>query len=213
MKKNIYTLFLPLLLLSACQDYEGLVKAEDQLIAASQVDLAFDFKNVTTFSVTDTITDLHVDALGRITKTKSAATFQKSVIIKQMQERGFDYIPLDSISDTHRPDLFFDLTYVENQYVQVWGYGWWYSYYDPYYWAWWDPWIPVYPISYTYTTSYTAKTLVMDCLSFTETFDHKYTARSCFMGLVRGIATKYSDSEIEQYMNQCFEQTPEISKN
>ena len=213
MKKFIYSLFAALFLLTACQDFEGLVKAEDQLIAVSQVDLKFNFKNVVTFSVTDTITDLHVSWRGEITATKSVATFQKEVIIKQMESRGFTYIPLKDISDTHRPDLFFDLTYVENQFVQVLGFGWWYGYYDPYYWSWWDPWVPYYPLSYTYVNSYTAKTLIMDCFSFRETPDHKYTAHSCFMGLVRGIATKYTDHEIKQYMNQCFNQTPEISRN
>ena len=210
MKKIIYPLFIAFFLLSACQDFEGLVRAEDQLIAVSQVDLELDFNRLTTFSVTDTITDLHVDALGRITQKKSMATFQKELIIKQMQDRGFTYIPLKDISDTHRPDLFFDLTYVENQFVQVLGFGWWYSYYDPY-WYWWDPWIPYYPVSYTYVTSYTAKTFIMDCFYFKE-FDKKITANSCFMGLVRGIATKYTDSEMAKYMNQCFEQTPELSR-
>ena len=209
--KKLSPLFLSFLLLSACQDYEGLVNAEDQLIAVSQVDLKFKFNSVTTFSVTDTISDLFIDARGRVTEKKSAATFQKEVIIKQMTDRGFTYVPLDGISDTHYPDLFFDLTYVENQFVQVWGFGWWYTYYDPY-WLWWDPWTPYYPISYTFTTSYTAKTLIMDCFSFTETFDHKYTASSCFIGLVRGIA-KFPDSEIKKYMNQVFDQTPELNRN
>jgi len=212
MKKNIYPLlFLPLFLLSACQDYEGLVKAEDQLTAISLVDLSFDFNSVTIFSVTDTITDLFVDARGRVTEKKSAATFQKEVVIKQMIDRGFIYIPIDSISDTHRPDLFFDLTYIENQYVQVLGFGWWYNYYDPY-WFWWDPWSPYYPVSYTYVTSYTAKSLIIDCFSLAETYDRKYIVNSCFMGIVRGIA-KFQDREIEQYVNQAFDQTPELNRN
>ncbi|MCL2435161.1 MAG: hypothetical protein FWD09_03340 [Lentimicrobiaceae bacterium] len=209
MKKIIYPLFLSFLLLSACQDYEGLVNAEDQLIAVSLVDLTFDFKDVVTFSVTDTITDLFVDARGRVTEKKSAATFQKEVIIKQMTDRGFTYVPLDSISDTYYPDLFFDITYVENQYVQVLGFGWWYSY-DPY-WFWWDTWSPYYPVSYTYVTSYTAKSLIMDCFSFTETF-RNYTVNSRFMGLVRGI-TKFPENEIKRYMEQTFDQTPELSRN
>jgi len=211
MKKIIYSLAATLFLLSACQDFEGLVKAEDQLIAVSQVDLDFNFKNVITFSVTDTITDLHVSWRGEITETKSAATFQKDVIIKQMESRGFTYVPLKDISETTPPDLFFDLTYVENQFVQVLGFGWWYSYYNPY-WPWWNPWVPYYPISYAYVTSYTAKTLIIDCFCFRETPDHRYTAHSCFMGLVRGIANTYTDREIAQYMNQCFDQTPELSR-
>jgi len=216
MKKIIYPLFLLFFLLSACQDYEDLVKAEDQLIAFSIVDLKFNFKDVTTFSVNDSIKELYVDALGRETEKRSLATYQKDLVIKQMQDRGFTYLPLKNVTNENSPDLFIDLLYVENKYVQVLGYGWWYGDYNPY-WYWYnDPFYPYYPyapVSYTTITSYTAKTFVMDCFSFQDLPDHKHNAHNCFLGIVRGIADKYSQKEVEKYITQCFEQSPELNKN
>ena len=214
MKKTIYFFTVTCFLLCACQDVTDLIN-EDQLVAISQVDLTFSFKNVTTFSVNDTIYQINIDGKGDETKSKALATYQKKLIIDQMQGRGFEYIPFNSISTSNLPDLFIDLTYVENKYVQVLSYGWWYDYYAPY-WYYWDPYnpyYPYYPISYTAITSYTAKSLIMDCMNIKETPDHKYKTESCFFGLVRGIADKYSEKEISKYINQCFDQTPELNKN
>ena len=217
MKKIIYALAATIFLLSACKDMEELVKAEDQLIAISYVDIKFPFKDVTTFSVNDTVRELQIDAFGKVTETKTLATYQKDLIIKQMKDRGFVYIPLQEISSTNHSDLFIDLTYVENKYVQAYGFGWWYDYYDPYWYNYWNydpfyPYYPYYPISYTYVTSYTAKSLIMDCLFLKESAENKHNASSCFMGIVRGVADKYTESQISQYIDQCFEQAPELNR-
>ena len=213
MKKTLYFLTVSIFLLCACQDVTDLVNAEDQLVAISQVDVNFDFTKVNTFSVNDTINAISIDALGKETKSRTLATYQKELIIAKMESRGFEYIPFDSITNENLPELFFDLSYVENKYVQVSGYGWWYNYFDPYWDPWiWDPYYPYYPVYYTAITSYTAKSFIMDCLHLRETPDHKYKAESCFFGLVRGIANKYSEAEISDYINQCFDQTPELKK-
>jgi hypothetical protein len=214
MKKTIYLFVVLCLLFCACHDVSDLVNAEDQLVAISQVDLNFSFDKVSTFSVNDTISEISIDALGNKTKSKILATYQKELIINQMVSRGFEYLPFDTISGENPPDLFIDLIYVENKYVQVSSYGWWYDYIDPY-WNYWNPYYPYYPyypVSYTTITSYTAKSLIVDCMNIKETPDHKYRAESCFIGLVRGIAEKYSDKDISKYINQCFDQTPELKK-
>jgi len=218
MKKNIYFFVVVCFLFGACNDLSDLINAEDQLVAISQVDIAFEFQTVSTFSVNDTINGIYIDAKGKETKTQTLATYQKELIITQMESRGFTYIPLAELSSTNLPDLFFDLSYVENKYVQVSGYGWWYNYYDPYwfyYWSWdpYYPYYPYYPISYTTITSYTAKSFIMDCLYFNKDSEQKHNAQSCFIGLVRGIADKYKESEIALYLNQCFDQTPELNRN
>jgi len=214
MKKNIYPFIFLLLIFCACNDYEELLYAEDQLVAISQVDLDFSFQDLSTFSVNDTIYEVFIDAKGKETTNKILATYQKDLIVQQMENRGFSYIPFSELSSERLPDLFFDLTYVENKFVQV-GIGWWYDYYDPYWFSYWDwgPYYPYYPLSYTTVSSYTAKSFIMDCLFMEQNSDHKYNAKSCFIGLVRGIAEKYKEQDISTYINQCFDQTPEIDKN
>jgi hypothetical protein len=213
MKKTIYFLAIICFLFCTCQDAADLVNAEDQLVAISQVDVHFDFTKVSTFSISDTVNVIAIDALGKETKSKIPATYQKELVIAQMESRGFKYIPFDSISTENMPELFFDLSNVENKYVQV-GFGWWYDYFDPFWYPWiWDTYYPYYPVNYTTITSYTAKSFIMDCLHLRETPEHKYKAESCFFGLVRGIAAKYSEEEISQYINQCFDQTPELNHN
>jgi hypothetical protein len=214
MKKITYPLLALLFLMSACYDYEDLVQSQDQLIAVSQVDLNFDFTSVTTFSVSDSIHEIKLDALGRKTENRHLAGYQKDLVIKQMKDRGFTYIPMSEMNKDNLPDLFFDLTYVENKYVSVSGFGWWYGYYDPYWFDYWviDPFYPYYPISYTYVSSYTAKSLVMDCFYFKDISTPKYNAKSCFTGIVRGVAGNYTERQISEYINQCFDQTPELSR-
>jgi len=214
MKKNIYPFIFLLLFFCTCNNYEDLLYTEKQLIAISQVDIDFAFQDVSTFSVNDTIYEIYIDAKGREIKSKFLATYQIELIIQQMQKRGFYYIPFTELSNNNLPDLFFDLTYVENKFVQA-GTGWWYNYYDPYwfgYWGW-GPYYPYYPVSYATISSYTAKSLVMDCLFLEQNPDHKYNAKSCFIGVVRGITDKYKELEISTYINQCFDQTPELNKN
>ncbi|MCL2168194.1 MAG: hypothetical protein FWH59_03600 [Lentimicrobiaceae bacterium] len=215
MKNFIFLFFVFIFFFSACKDVEDQINAEDQLVAISQIDLNFDFTEVSTFSISDTISGIYIDALGKETETKTLATYQKELIIKQMEDRGFLYIPFSEMSNDSLPDLFFDLVYVENKFVQVSGYGWWYDYYDPYWFSCWEwgAYYPYYPVSYTTITSYTAKSLIMDCMFLKESSDNKYNAQSCFFGLVRGIAGNYKESEISQYINQCFDQTPELNKN
>jgi hypothetical protein len=132
-----------------------------------------------------------------------------------MEERGFIYIPLTELLNDTLPDIFIDLSYVENKYAQVSGYGWWYDHSEPSWFNYWnlDTCYPYYPISYTAITSYTTKSFIMDFLYLRETSEDTYNAESCFFGLVRGIAAKYSDKEIAKYINQCFDQTPELKKN
>jgi uncharacterized lipoprotein YehR (DUF1307 family) len=214
MKKPTYLLFaVASLLFGACQDVTDIVNAEDQLVAISLVDLEFPFQEVSTFSLNDTIYEIKIDALGGTTKTKIIATYQKDVIIKQMEDRGFTYIPLKDVTETDRPELYIELVYVENKYVQVSGFGWWYDYYDPYWFDYYGPYYPFYPVSYTTITSYTAKSFIMDCMYFREKPDNKYKAESCFFGLVRGVANNYKEEDIAKYINQCFEQTPELARN
>jgi len=214
MRKNIYSLFIVCFLLCACQDISDTINTEDQLVAISQVDVNFDFRSVSTFSVNDTINGIYIDAKGKETKTQILSSYQKDLIIKQMESRGYTYIPMKNLLDS-LPDLFFDLTYVENKFVQVSNFGWWYDYYDPYWFDYWDcgPYYPYYPISYTTITSYTAKSFIMDCMFLNQAAEHKYNAHSCFFGLVRGIADKYDEDEISKYINQCFDLTPELNKN
>lgn len=210
MKKLLLTFTILSFLFTSCYN-EDLINAEDQLIAVSQVDQSFPFKNQTTFSVTDTITEIYIDAVGKEVIKKSWAGNVKSLIRTQMEERGYQYIEMNSA--TH-PNLIFELTYIENKYVTVYNYGWWYQYYEPYWYNSWDwPYNPYYPIHYTYVTSYIAKSFIMDCL-YENTIDPKNKTKSCFFGLVRGIADqKYADAEVASYIKQCFDQTPELSKN
>jgi len=214
MKRITCTFILATFLFSACNDIEDLVKDEDQLIAISQVDLDFAFQDVYTFSINDTIYEIFIDAKGKETKSNFLATYQKELIVQQMEKRGFSYISFGEITSENLPDLFFDLTYVENKLVQV-GIGWWYDYYDPSWFDYWDwgPYYPFYPVSYTTITSYTAKSFIMDCMFFKRNPENKYNAKSCFIGVVRGIAEKYKESEISAYINQCFDQTIELNKN
>ncbi|MCL2247104.1 MAG: hypothetical protein FWC10_08360 [Lentimicrobiaceae bacterium] len=214
MKKIIYTIFITCVLFISCQDIEDLVNTEDQLVAISKVDKDFNFKTVSTFSISDTIHEIYIDGKGKETKSYVLASYQKDLIIKQMEGKGFIYIPLKEVRASNLPDLFFELICVENKYVQV-GFGWWYDYYYPYwfsYWGW-GTYDPYYPASYTTNSSYTAKSFVMDCMFFQQSNEHKYNAQSCFFGIVKGIADKYSEENISHYINQCFEQTPELRKN
>jgi len=215
MKKIIYLLFIPCFIFCSCRDVMEIINAEDQLVAISQVDVNFNFKDIATFSVNDTINIISIDILGKETKTKRIATYQKDLIVAQMEERGFIYVPLNELSRSNLPDLFFDLIDVENQYIQVSGLGWWYDYYDPYWFNYWElgPFYPYYPVYYTAISSYTAKSFIMDCMYLKETPNHKYNAQSCFFGLVRGIANEYEEDEIKKYINQCFDQTPELNRN
>jgi hypothetical protein len=214
MKKFICFLSVLCLCFAACRNVTDLVHDEDQLVAISQIDTAFSFENVSTFSVNDTIYEIYIDETGTETKGKIRATYQTDLIIKQMEERGFTYIPLRELLNDSLPDLFFDLVYVENKYAQVSGFGWWHDYYDPYWFHYWDwgEYAPYYPVSYTATPSYTIKSFIMDCVYLEKTPIRKYNAQSCFFGLVRGINDKHTENEIAKYINQCFDQTPDLIK-
>jgi hypothetical protein len=51
----------------------------------------------------------------------------------------------------------------------------------------------------------------MECFSFKDIPTPKNNAHCCFFGIVRGNADKYTEKEISQYINQCFDQTPELT--
>ncbi|MEG1556061.1 MAG: DUF4136 domain-containing protein [Bacteroidales bacterium] len=221
MKKFTFlSMLLTMLLGSSCYYYpDDISKAEDQLVAFTQVNENISFEMFNTFAIVDTITKITVSSSGKVVQTKLSDSKAQLIIAqvkKNMLEKGYVLFDEEALASDNEPDLVVNISQVENKYVTASSYGWWYDYYSynpwDYYWGWGYYYPYYYPSNYyVYYSSYTSETLVMEIAANPKFNPNTNKIYNCWLGLVRGISN-HSINELNQYIDQCFKQSPQLNK-
>ncbi len=209
MKNKLFIFSMLAILLTSCYEYpdsDQLIHAEDQLVVITQVDEHFNFSDNKYFYVSDSITDVYVDASGNETVKREWAGKLRDQVIENMEK--LEYILIDTVPQIlEEKVLYFELVYVESKNVQAttYGYGWWYDYYSyyPYYWG---GYYPMYYPSYTYYNTYESKMLMIDC----HTLDND-RLKNHWIAAIRGV-DHFEVNDVLPYIDQGFEQTPEFGE-
>jgi len=204
MRKILHlTLILTAITFSACYYYpNGLTDAEDQLIAASQVDAQyFELGNPQTFYVVDSMSFIQ-DGKDQGRQVNN----YKAQIISKMNSLGYQ-----QVEDPHEADLFINTTFIKTINVTLYSFGWWYSSYPFDFWGWYYPvfFPPNYPI---FVSSYSSGCLIIEMASETERNGARAHLNRWY-GLVRGLSTgNHSEDEVRRFLDKCFDITPELER-
>ncbi len=199
-KHGLYTLFLAILFASCEEypDYDDYVT--EQLVSISSYDESVNFKDYSTFNVSDTIAVIDNDNVYKV-KASSQPELQKlyNTVKNNVAALGYTY------QDANNADLGVIITLMKTTTVIV-SYPWWW--YDYCYWYYWDcGYYPYYPYPYPVVVGgYSAGTIAMDMFATNTQLGGKKSA--LWTGVVRGLLTgMHTDAEIESAISECFSQT------
>ena len=192
-------------LMVACYP-EGADAVQDYDVAMTNYDKSVDFNTFTTFSIADTIVYFSNDKGGTLSHEFDDEIVD--LVTQNLTERGYTQVDTTEIpSFVVTISAFSNVNYA--YYVDNWYNNW------SWYWGWWggpfSPYYPWYPVSvYSYRTG----SVVIDMVSTATRTDNK--ANVVWTGIADGLLQGSTSSvlkRLDKQINQCFIQSPYLSKS
>lgn len=195
--------------MTSCYDYDDdkLAEAQLQIVSLTNYDTKVNFSNYKTFAIADSIVIITEDSNGDIAPTPTANGQQ--LIDEVANILSANYTKVDT---SESPDLAVTLYAFKVDNVS---YDWWYDY-DWWYWYWdWYPYdwyYPYYP--YTYTTSYSVGTLLINIVDLKAKDKDSGRYPIVWTGIVRNVLSDtHTLSEIQSAIRDCFNQGTAFTNN
>lgn len=198
---------LSVLSFTACESYPGYDDyTTEQLVTISSYNTSANFNNYKTFNVYDSIIIINNNEVSKVRASSSSELQQLYNNVKNNLAEINGY----TFQDSKNTDMGVFITLVKTTTIEI-SYPYWWNEYC--YWYYWDcGYYPYYPYSYPVVVGgYTTGTIIMDMFDLKEQHGSKKTA--LWTGAVRGLMTgEHTDTEINNAIQECFEQTVPFQK-
>jgi len=201
MKTKLILLFLGAgLILASCSKYPpSSDRLLEDLAVYTKYDVSVDFTKFKTFYISDSIVKVDDKDSGWVYNSQVQSITGR--IVQNMTKLGYT-----RTWNSKTTDLYLGVSYVVNVNVNVYYPGWYWGYpgyYPPNYWGGSGYYYPYYP---AYITSYSTGTCLIDMMSVQTPVGGKIPV--CWNAYIRGLVTNtHTSSQIQQAIDQCFNQT------
>ncbi|MCX6247376.1 MAG: DUF4136 domain-containing protein [Bacteroidetes bacterium] len=207
--KLIIFVVMGMLAITSCTKYPpSSSRTMEDLVIYTKYDVTVQFTDYQTFAIVPAVS--YIDGKDSATLTTPNAIALLDRISADMESRGFK-----KVNSTDNPDLGINVTAIKNTTTTVYYPGWYWGYpgyYPPNWWGYpgYGYGYPYYP---TYTTSYSAGTVIIDLADFKfKTSDDKIMIR--WNAYIRGLLTDtHSQGDVLNSVDQAFAQTPSLRTN